>query len=135
MLCTALRYHGVDDPRLYKTCHLNHPASIWARQTGINFSWLLVHFEALLDECKKRPRKDGTYPKDHASTRLIPLFYKYIHVLPKGDLTPFVNCAANNDVGVSFKDEKDVIKAYNLYLEKRWMLDKLTPTWYGKAYD
>lgn len=124
MLCTALREHGIEDERLYKSTHKNHPANVWCRTTNMNFTWLLTHFEALLDQYTAR------YGKRHASERLLPLFYEYMDVIPVGTLQNFANCAANKEFGVDFKDIKPVTLAYKKYLIERWKRDKLTPTWF-----
>jgi hypothetical protein len=38
MLCTAINIYGGVSP--YKTAHLNHPCSIWVRESRSNFIWL-----------------------------------------------------------------------------------------------
>lgn len=45
---------------LYKATHVNHPSSIWARETNNNYNWLYVHFWALCEEYTYR------YGKIHA---------------------------------------------------------------------
>lgn len=124
MLSTALRCHGVNDDNLYKSTHQNHPANVWVRATNLNFAWTLAHFESLLDQYTAR------YGKRNPSERLLPLFYEYMEVIPVGPLQEFVNCAANKEKGVDFKDIKPVTTAYKKYLIERWRHDKLTPTWF-----
>ena len=51
------------------------------------------------------------------------------HYIPEGDLTPFANCAARQDISISYKHLQDVTLAYKLYLADRWELDKREPTW------
>lgn len=126
MLSTVLQCHGICDDRLYKPTHTNHPANVWARETNLNYLWLLAHFEELLEQYTLR------YSKKHASGRLLPVFYEYLDVLPEGRLTPFVNCAANDSKGVSFKHIEDTTTAYKLYLLERWKKDVRTPTWFKK---
>ena len=58
MLCTAHRYYGNEDVP-YKTAHLNHPSSIWCRQSIPNYMWLYNHMIALGKEYTKR------YGKNH----------------------------------------------------------------------
>ena len=58
MLCTAHRYYGNEDVP-YKTAHLNHPSSIWCRQSIPNYMWLYNHMLALGKEYTKR------YGKNH----------------------------------------------------------------------
>jgi len=41
--------YGVTD-RLYKPAYVNHPCTVWARQTLGNFRWLVLHGAALFKE-------------------------------------------------------------------------------------
>lgn len=123
MLCTAITEHGGDAP--YKPTHKNHPCNVWARKTRANYNWLLEHFIALSDEYTNR------YNKVHKSFNLLPQLKSGALVIPEGDLTPFANCAAHADLGISYKHVKDTHTAYQLYLNDRWDTDKRTPTWYG----
>lgn len=46
---------GIAAPaNLYKSTHMNHPASIWARASAANFAWLAIHLDALLAEYHRR---------------------------------------------------------------------------------
>lgn len=48
---------------LYKPTHLNHPCSIWTRETPANFVWLTTHATHLVGEYMRRFRKThATYP-------------------------------------------------------------------------
>lgn len=74
-LCTAHRWldgDGVaDDKGLYKSAHLNHPASVWVRSSYDNYMWAFMHFEALLEEKLRR------YPNNppHKSGELLDYLY------------------------------------------------------------
>ena len=50
MLCTAHRVldgdEYADKEGLYKTAYKNHPCTIWARESSINYMWLYKHFLA-----------------------------------------------------------------------------------------
>ena len=62
MLCTA--HHcimGEDADVPYKPAHRNHPSTIWARQSGENYTWLYRHMMELGREYEKR------YGKKHLS--------------------------------------------------------------------
>ena len=61
MLCTAHHVHGNPDDVPYKQTHLNHPSTIWARQSGQNYAWLYHHMMALGEEYYVR------YGKKHLS--------------------------------------------------------------------
>lgn len=123
MLCTAINEHGGKSP--YKSTHKNHPSNVWARETKANFQWLYDHAMALCI------RYTETYGKCHKCMHVLTdiLEQDLIQYIPDGDLTPFANCAANASLGVSFKDESNVFKAYKDYLNVRWDNDKREPTW------
>ena len=65
MLCTAHRILDgdkyADEVGLYQKAYMNHPCTIWARETSGNYGWLLKHFLALSLEYHYR------YNKAHAS--------------------------------------------------------------------
>ena len=68
MLSTAVRTLCPDtDLEVYRVAYLNHPCTIWARQSRANFRWLLSHMSHLFIQ------KGGV----HKSALLIPLFQKY----------------------------------------------------------
>ena len=65
MLCTAHRELDGDDyadaTGLYKRAYWNHPCTIWARESSVNYVWLYKHFLALGKEYAYR------YGREHAS--------------------------------------------------------------------
>lgn len=50
---------------LYKAAHVNHPSSVWCRQSRANYKWLYDHFVALSHEYGQR------YGKCHKSYQLL----------------------------------------------------------------
>lgn len=125
MLSTALQTINpkiFEKVGLYKPTHANHPANLWIRETRSNYLWALKYMQELL---KIKFLATG---KGHKSSDLIPLFKKYSFIIPEGELTPFTNCAANKTVGLDYKD-LEVHEAYKKYLNERWKLDKIPPTW------
>jgi len=54
---------GYDAP--YKPTHKNHPSCIWARQSRLNFEWLLEHVDCLCEEYTER------YGKIHKSKAVV----------------------------------------------------------------
>ena len=48
MLCTAHREIDgdkyADEVGLYKRAYWNHPCTVWARESKLNYLWLYVHF-------------------------------------------------------------------------------------------
>jgi hypothetical protein len=117
ILSTAHRFHSgdeyCDERGLYKTAHLNHPSTIWARESKDNYLWLLDHFKALLDEKLRRyptrpPHKSGNL-LDHLS--VLPLG------IPDEGLTKKPQCMPDE-----YKND-DVVQAYrNYYCGAKWYI-------------
>lgn len=73
------------DATLYKSTHLNHPSSIWVRQSADNYMWLYQHFIALSEEYTVR------YGKRHASELLLSgLLANPPKNIPQVGLTPML---------------------------------------------
>ena len=122
MLSTAVRVLSPDtDLSVYKVAYLNHPCTIWARQSRENFKWLLSHMSHLFLQ------KDGL----HKSANLLTDFQKYADsgYFPSEGLTPFANCARNLERGVDYSDVDDVHQAYRMYMNDRWKENNITLTW------
>ena len=122
MLSTAVRVLSPDtDLSVYKVAYLNHPCTIWARQSRDNFKWLLSHMSHLFLQ------KDGL----HKSANLLTDFQKYADsgYFPNEELTPFANCARNLERGVDYSDVDDVHQAYRMYMNDRWKETNITLTW------
>lgn len=123
LLASAIQLNG--GRATYKLTHKHHPATIWTATNKANYRWTLRHFAALCREYTRR------YGKVHKSSRYMREFIEGIECLPEGDdMTPFVNCAANKSLGISYKHVDDVHMAYQLYLNDRWDNDKREPQWY-----
>lgn len=128
LLCTALRLNDAAHLAKYGTTHINHPSNIWARQSRSNYVWLLNHMKGLADEYTFRTGKiHKTYRE------LYDDLVKGSEFIPDGELTPFANCAARQDMGINYKHVLDVPEAYRLYLIARWERDKLTPKWTNRS--
>lgn len=69
MLSTAHRMlDGIDyadEQKLYKCTHVNHPSTVWVRDSQANYQWTYDHLIALLNEYTHR------YGKIHATDRLV----------------------------------------------------------------
>lgn len=128
MLCTALRLNNAVHLAQYKATHGNHPSNVWARTTDSNYAWLLAHFKALCDEYTFR------YGKVHASAAQYSNFVAGQAFIPKGDLTPFANCAARSDMNIDYKWMNDTVHAYRLYLMQRWASDIKKAEWTKRGY-
>lgn len=58
------QFKQLDDPRcgiLYKATHINHPSSIWVRQSKENYEWLYRLWLALIDEWRSRFNHSKTH--------------------------------------------------------------------------
>lgn len=47
MLCTAHHVLGSGDKVPYKPAHVNHPSTIWVRESNSHYNWLYTHMLAL----------------------------------------------------------------------------------------
>ena len=128
MLCTAHREldgdEYADKVGLYKKAYINHPCSIWARETSKNYYWLLRHFLALGDEYSFR------YDKEHKSVdSLYILLSQLPQNIPLNAMTPVAQAMPDE-----YKDE-DPVKAYRNYCiaEKtyaKWEKGREKPEWW-----
>jgi hypothetical protein len=115
LLSTAIHAMGGTGP--YKPTHLNHPCSIWVRESRSNYQWTLNHFKALLNQYTIR------YGKIHKCQALYVQLRDGMELMLDGGLTPFVNCT-------TYKDTKDTYDAYKQYLNDKWSKDIRIPTWH-----
>lgn len=67
LLCTAHHELGSGTDDMYRSTHVNHPSSVWVRQSRKHYRWLWSHFRWLLNEYAYR------YGKTHKSARLLDL--------------------------------------------------------------
>lgn len=111
---------------IYKNFNPNHPCRLWVGQSKGNFAWLLWYTIGLL--ATRVPIANHIKAKTVLGN-LCKWYQEKGDKLPDLGLQPFVNCAANSEKGVSFKDEPDTVLAYRKYLNVRWAGDKRPPTW------
>lgn len=91
--------------KLYKAVMLNHPCTIWSRQTAGNYAWLASHALALCDEYEHR------YYREHATRQLIEWLVDHYPLTVYGiHLTPFAQ--AMPDI---YKVPGDAVSAYRAY--------------------
>lgn len=92
--------HGMD---LYKSTHMNHPCSLWVRETSMNYIWAYSHFAALCTEYTHR------YGKTHKTQGMAFNLYK---LPPIGGLeqTPFAICMPEK-----YKVTNDPVQSYRNY--------------------
>lgn len=116
---------AINDPswasRVYKPTHLGHPCAKWTMQSRSNFGWLITYMQSLSSQ------RGG-----HKSYELFYETFEDYHSdgwFPSEARTPFPNCAANSDLGISFKHFADVHEAYRLYINERWKRDTISLSW------
>ena len=126
ILSTAHRVLDADDAEnsLYKATHINHPCTVWARESSGNYEWLLKHFMALCAEYHYR------YEKHHASYNKLAFSLSYLpENIAVGSMTP---------VALAMPDkykQDDPVAAYRNYCihEKEyaaWNNKRKKPTWW-----
>lgn len=103
MLSTACRKFGIDAP--YKMAFVNHPCSIWARESLDNFEWLI---ELGLQICKEYTYR---YNKIHKCQSVINFFVKNKPPINKVGLTPFAQAMPQ------YLKNIDAVKAYRKYYQ------------------
>ena len=122
-----IKQYVLDDERdniFYAVCHINHPCTVWARQSRGNYEWLYVHFLALGMEYTYR------YGKEHASiTKLAKPLMQLPKNIHQGDMTPLAQAMPDE-----YKND-DPIVAYRDYVihEKhyaQWNKNREKPIWW-----
>jgi hypothetical protein len=122
MLSTIADHLGYENVP-FKPVMLNHPCTIWARESQQNFSFLLTHTAALCAEYTVR------YEKKHKVQTLLlqhnDLWDNVFKDLPDIGLTPFA-IAISEDMNCrkieNFNDLSAVEKYRHYYLEDKWKL-------------
>jgi hypothetical protein len=116
---------------LYKLTHKNHPSSIWARSSELNYRWLWEHYVALMDEYTYR------YGKTHATSRLRNALDKTPDNMPAIQLTD----TPRSDPPMCMPDYckgDDIVSSYQTYyiVEKsdfaKWK-KRPTPKWFTEG--
>lgn len=113
------------DEHLYKTTHVNHPSSIWVRQSAANYSWLYNLFVELCNEYTYR------YGKVHKCQREL-IFLQLARIpenIPHGPFTEPTPAMPEQ-----YKIDKNSILSYHNYYnsEKRSMFswkNRSAPSW------
>ena len=124
MLSTISNHLGFDSP--YKPVMLNHPCTVWARESQDNFQWLIDHCKYLCEEYTLR------YNKVHKVETTLEEYYNTLMevktYLPSVGLTPFA-------IAMPDKYIKDsAVESYRTYyLEDKWYIGEWTfgsPEWW-----
>ena len=111
----------------YSVTHVNHPCTIWTRESLSNFNWLLDCTKAMCREYTYR------YGKKHSIESIIDWMYLNPPKLKDIGQTPFAQALPD-----CFKDS-DPIKAYRLYyafkttyMKVNWKLEERIPQWWNR---
>tara|TARA_R100001509_G_scaffold15317_1_gene7801 strand:- start:1235 stop:1825 length:591 start_codon:yes stop_codon:yes gene_type:complete len=122
MINTILDYLGVD--AAWRPVMLNHPCTIWARQTSQNFQWLREHCLALCKEYTVR------YGRKHKVEILMEEYSEQMDeaesLLPDTVLTPFA-IAMDDRYRIPRDSDEDAfeysIRSYrHYYLQGKWKI-------------
>ena len=116
-------FEGSDDLEmemvLYKPAHVNHPSSIWCRETSANYQWLYDHFVALCDEYTYR------YGKTHSTDiKLRQVLRNHPRNIKKGEQT-VIPLAMKSNPECMFPN--DPIKSYRLFYQTKQ--ERFSMTW------
>jgi hypothetical protein len=105
LLCTAHNVHGTYQPSwMIKPTHRGHPCALWARETGLNYTWLHLHGMALCEEYTYR------YGKRHG--------LQYLMERLENPPTPIANINVRTPVPLCMPDIYKVecpVESYRLY--------------------
>lgn len=103
---TRYRLNDDRDDIIYQAAHVNHPCTIWSRETSANYMWGFSLLDSLLEEYSFR------YGKIHKTADLRECLSVLPQNISQGPLTPFA---------VAMPDDckmPDAISAYRLYYKK-----------------
>ena len=116
-------FHLATESELMKPAMLNHPSTIWARQSKDNFMWLYEHGLALCEEYTYRYDKEhGTLKRIHEG--ILEMHIINHHFFPTRGLTP-VSIAMDNQYRIpnpmDIPNWDYTIESYrHYYLEGKW---------------
>ena len=82
MLSTAMRSHGYSDGDIYKSAYVQHPCTVWVRESRANALWTI---EMSLEMCRLYTERTG---KVYASQAIIERCLELVDLLPDAPLTP-----------------------------------------------
>lgn len=116
------------DYYLYKVAHVNHPSSIWTRESKENYVWHYQLFTALCDEYQYR------YGKVHSTDQKLRSILSNVPLgCPSIPMTPF-KLAMKSNPECMFPS--DPIKSYRLFYQTKQHRFKMTwskrtiPAWF-----
>jgi len=128
MLSTSYRILFGDNEQVYKTSFLNHPCTIWARKNIYTYSWLVDYFDAA---AKEKYYRDSTIKKNVNMHLSYIKLYKIFNTKYNQDYKEKISNDFFDFNCTDFKEEKNIIKAYQQYMNKKWNNDLRSPKWTG----
>lgn len=138
MMSTIATHLGIEDAP-YKPVMLNHPCTIWARQTSQNYQWLRKHCYFL---CKEYTARYGRKHKvEETLEEYANVFNQVEDVLPATGLTPF-GIAMSDKYRIERMSSEDAfefaIRSYrHYYLQGKWKISSWKtqePEWWPKDH-
>lgn len=132
MMSTIADYLGFDSP--YRPVMLNHPCTIWARESKQNFLWLWEHAGSLCEEYTSRYGK--THKCELTMNDYNPSWMNVVEKLPDKGLTPFAIAISDTMLcrkieGFDDLSEVDKYRQYYIHDKRRiatWRQNK--PDWF-----
>lgn len=113
-------------PHILKCTMINHPCSIWTRETRNNYVWLWKHTDGLLQQYGLR------YSKTHAYTNLIHnVLWKTPTNIPDALITEFAQAMPDQ-----YKDPDPVYAYQQYYINEKSRFAKWKtqiPAWYSEG--
>jgi len=103
ILCSVHHYVGIGRRIPYKATHINHPCSIWARESLSHYLWLVQLGQALSLEYTHR------YHKTHKSSFVVDWAAKYLPDIENKDFAEPPKCMPDEFIC------EDTIKSYQKY--------------------
>lgn len=125
MLCTVAHTLNVEGVP-YKSTHLNHPCTVWARKSKQNYLWLVELFNELHNEWQYR----YNHSHNHKSVDKLQCLdmYSIANSLPDIGLTPFAQAMPD-----TYRNDDAIIAYRNYYLGDKAELLQYTkrnkPNW------
>tara|TARA_A200000159_G_scaffold164803_1_gene196403 strand:+ start:4610 stop:5284 length:675 start_codon:yes stop_codon:yes gene_type:complete len=99
-------FHKASKSKLMKPAMLNHPSTIWARQSFSNFMWLFEHGLALCEEHKIR------YPKEDEKGNII----------EHGSYHRIRQCNSHTDLVIDFQYNEDSLTPVFIAMDDRYRI-------------
>jgi hypothetical protein len=114
---------------LYKITHINHPCTIWTRETTENYEWLFRHF---VEMCKEYTRRYGKIHACERNDELMNILREPPAALQSKGLTTFAQ--AMPDAYKSPTSAVDAYRTYYIHDKARfatWRIPEHKPEWFN----